>query len=161
MGFPGGSVGNESACNAEDTGAEGSVPGSGRSPGEEHGNPLQFSCLENPVDRGAWQATVPGVTKSQTRLSAHIHPHIYILLAHFSGEPWLVQGAHGSERTSHHTLCFLNSIYYHQVITAVLFVPLLIFHPPQPHERRSLVCLLHPCREPGIWAMLRESWLSE
>ena len=46
----------------------GSIPGSGRSPGEGHGNPLQYSCLENPMDRGAWWATVHGVTKSWTRL---------------------------------------------------------------------------------------------
>ena len=46
----------------------GSVPGSGRSPGGGHGNPLQYSCLENPMDRGAWRAAVHGVTKSQTRL---------------------------------------------------------------------------------------------
>jgi len=45
-----------------------SIPGSGKSPGGEHGNPLQYSCLENPMDRGAWQATVHGVTKSQTQL---------------------------------------------------------------------------------------------
>ena len=54
-GFPGGSDGEESACNAGDPG---SIPGSGRPPGEGHGNPLQCSCLENPMDRGAWQATV-------------------------------------------------------------------------------------------------------
>ena len=46
----------------------GSVPGSGRSPGGGHPNPFQYSCLENPMDRGAWQATVHGITKSQTRL---------------------------------------------------------------------------------------------
>ena len=65
-GFPGGSGGKESACNA---GNWGSIPGSGRSPGEGHGSPLQYSYMENPTDRGAWQATVHGVTKSQTRLS--------------------------------------------------------------------------------------------
>ena len=53
-GFPGGSVGKESACNAGVAGAEGSTPGSGRSPGAQHGNPLQYSCLENPTDRGAY-----------------------------------------------------------------------------------------------------------
>ena len=47
----------------------GSIPGSGRSAGEGNGNPLQYYCLENPMDRGAWQATVHGVTKSQTQLS--------------------------------------------------------------------------------------------
>ena len=55
-----------SACNAGDLGL---IPGLGRSPGEGNGNPLQYSCLENPVDRGAWWATVHGVTKSRTRLS--------------------------------------------------------------------------------------------
>ena len=52
-----------SACNAGDLG---SIPGSGRSPGEGNGNPLQYSCLENPMDVGAWGATVHGVAKSQT-----------------------------------------------------------------------------------------------
>ena len=64
--FPGGSEVKVSACNAGDLG---SIPGSGRSPGEGNGNPLQYSCLENPMDRGAWWATVHRVTKSQTRLS--------------------------------------------------------------------------------------------
>ena len=61
-GFPGGSGGKESACNAEDRGL---IPGLGRSPGEENGNPLQYSCLDDSVDRGAWRATVHGVVKSQ------------------------------------------------------------------------------------------------
>ena len=55
--------GKESACN---TGDSGLIPGSGRSPGERHGNPLQYSCLENPMDRAAWQATDHGVAKSRT-----------------------------------------------------------------------------------------------
>ena len=59
-GFPGGSDGEESACNAGDPG---STPGLGRSPREGNGNPLQHSCLENPLDRGACQATVHGVTE--------------------------------------------------------------------------------------------------
>ena len=57
--FPGGSDGKASACNAEDAGL---IPGSGRSPGEGTGNPLQYYCLENSMDRGAWWATVHGVT---------------------------------------------------------------------------------------------------
>ena len=69
-GFPSGSEGKEPACNAEDPG---SIPGSGRSPGEGNGNPLQYSCLENPMDRGAWQAVVHGVAKSQTWLSDFTH----------------------------------------------------------------------------------------
>ena len=58
--------GKESACLARDAG---SIPGSGRSPGGD-GNPLQYSCLENPMDRGAWRATVHGVAKSQPGLSS-------------------------------------------------------------------------------------------
>ena len=58
--FPGGSAGKESACNVGDLG---SIPGLGRSPGEGNGNPLQCSCLGNPMDREAWWATVHGVTK--------------------------------------------------------------------------------------------------
>ena len=58
----------ESTCNAGDAGDLGSIPGSGRSPGGGHSNPLQDSCLENSMDREAWRATVRRVTKSQTRL---------------------------------------------------------------------------------------------
>ena len=63
MGFPGSSAGKESACHAGDLG---SIPGLRRSPGEGHGNPLQYSYLENPMDRGAWRATAHGVSESQT-----------------------------------------------------------------------------------------------
>ena len=64
--FPGGSDGKESTCNARE---EGSVPGSARFPGGGYGHPLQYSCLKDSMDRGAWQATVHGVAKSKTRLS--------------------------------------------------------------------------------------------
>ena len=83
--FPHSSVGKESACNAGDLG---SIPGSGRSPGEGTGNPLQYSCLENSMDRGTWQAAVHGVTKSRTRLkrlstqpvnNAKNHPCLFVL----------------------------------------------------------------------------------
>ena len=63
--FPGGSDGKESACSAGATGDVGSNPWLGKSPGGGDGNPLQYSCLENPTDRGAWQATVHRVVKSQ------------------------------------------------------------------------------------------------
>ena len=63
QGFPGSSVGKDSAYNA---GYPGSIPGWGRCPGEGNGNPLQYSFLENPMDRGAWHATASGVAKSQT-----------------------------------------------------------------------------------------------
>ena len=64
-GFPDGSDGKESACNARNPGL---MPGLERSPGEENGYPLLYSCLENSVDRGTWQAIVHGVKKSQTQL---------------------------------------------------------------------------------------------
>ena len=64
--FPSGAVVKTLPANAEDTGDVGLIPESGRSPGEGNGTPLQYACLENPMDRGAWQATVHGVTKSQT-----------------------------------------------------------------------------------------------
>ena len=60
--------GKESACIARAARDEGSIPGSGRCPGGEDGTPLQYSCLENSMDRGAWQNTVRGFTKSRTRL---------------------------------------------------------------------------------------------
>ena len=66
LGFPRGSASKESACNAGDLGL---IPGLGRSPGEGNGNPLQYSCLENPMDWGAWWATDHRVTKSWTQLS--------------------------------------------------------------------------------------------
>ena len=65
-GFPGGSELKASACNVGDLG---SIPGLGRSPGERNSNPFQYSCLENPMDRWAWWATIHGVAKSQTQLS--------------------------------------------------------------------------------------------
>ena len=73
----GGSEVKTSACNAGDLG---SIPGSGRSPGEGNGNPLQYSCLENPMDGGAWWATVHGVAKSWTRLSDFTSLHFIIIL---------------------------------------------------------------------------------
>ena len=63
LGFPHSSVSKESACNAGDLG---SIPGSGRSPGEGNGNSLQYSCLGNPMDRGAWRAAVHGVAELGT-----------------------------------------------------------------------------------------------
>ena len=78
MGFPGGSVVESPPANAIETGDTGSIPESGRSPGEGNGNPLQYSCLENSLDRAAWQAAVHGVAKSWTQLSTHTH----ILVSH-------------------------------------------------------------------------------
>ena len=69
MGFPGGTTCKEPAARAGVTGDLGSIPGSGGSPGGGQGNCLQCSCLENPVDRGAWRAAVHGVTKSRTEVT--------------------------------------------------------------------------------------------
>ena len=81
--FPGSSDGKESACSVGDPG---STPELGRSPGEENGYPLQCSCLENPMDRGAWGATVHGVAKSWTRLSDSTHlrwPQCCRVISHY------------------------------------------------------------------------------
>ena len=75
-GFPGGTGGKEPVCYAGGIWDLSSIPGLGRPPGGEHGNPLQYSCLENPTDRGGWWATVKRVAKSQTelkRLSRQAH----------------------------------------------------------------------------------------
>ena len=80
LGPTGGSDGEESACNEGDTS---SIPGSGRSPGGGHGNPLQYSCLENPMDRGVWQATVHWVSKSRTQLNGfHFQPSGIFIMFH-------------------------------------------------------------------------------
>ena len=72
MSFPGGASGKESACQCRSMRDEDSVPGWGRSPGEGNGNPLWYSCLENPMDRGARQAIVHELLKSRTPLSNYI-----------------------------------------------------------------------------------------
>ena len=71
MGLPCGSDSKELACNAGDSGL---ISGLGRCPGEGNGNPLQCSCLENPLDRGAWQATVHGVMESDTAEQLTLSP---------------------------------------------------------------------------------------
>ena len=77
LGFPGGSTGKESTCQAD----ESLIAGSGRSPGGGHGNPLHYSCLQNPRDRGAWQGTVHRAAESQTRLKRlSTHTNIFVLI---------------------------------------------------------------------------------
>ena len=77
--------GTGSACQAGDMG---SVPGLGRFPGEGNGNALQYSCQENPMDRTTWRATVHGVAKSQTQLSAHTHTHTRKIYLQYMYLPW-------------------------------------------------------------------------
>ena len=111
LGFPGGSDGKESACNAGDLG---SISVLGRSPGEGNGTPLQYSCLENPMDGGAWLAAVHEVLKSQTRLSDFTFTFHFSALekemaAHSSVLAWRIPGtgepgglpSMGSHRVGH------------------------------------------------------------
>ena len=96
MGFPGASAGKESACSAGDPDL---IPGLGRSPGGGNGSPLQYSCWENPTDRGAWPATVHGVTRIGHDLATKPPPRIYTCM-HRNGEgywpvshteePWII-----------------------------------------------------------------------
>ena len=96
MGFPGGSDGKESACNAGDPSL---IPGLGRSLGEGNGNPFQYACLENSMDRGAWQVTVHGISKSQSWLSDYnFHIHSPVNLSDANGPVFVLrlQGAASS-----------------------------------------------------------------
>ena len=110
-GFPGSSEGKASACNEGDPG---SIPGSGRSPGEGNGTPLQYSCLENPMDGGAWWAAVHGVAGSRTRLSDFTFTFLFHALekemaTHSSVLAWRIPGmgepgglpSMGSHRVGH------------------------------------------------------------
>ena len=82
QGFPSGTSGKESACQCRSQGDLGLIPRSGRSSGVGSGNPLpQYSCLENPMDRGALWATVHEAIKSQTQLSTHTHTHTQIFIS--------------------------------------------------------------------------------
>ena len=79
MGFPGSSAAKNLPANAGDAGDTGLIPGLGKSPGEGNGNPLQYFCMENSMDRGVWQVTVHRVTKSRTQLTqdlTHMHAHV-------------------------------------------------------------------------------------
>ena len=90
--LPGWLSGKESACNAGDTCL---IPGLGRSPGGGHGNPLQYSCLGNPMDRGAWPATEHRVTKSPTQLKQLSMHHTYLIRTTTTKD----QSVEGRERT--------------------------------------------------------------
>ena len=92
LGFPGGASGKE-PTNAEDTGDAGSIPGLGRSPEGGHSNPPHFSHLDNPMDRGAWWATVHRVAKSQTQLnqlSMNAHEYIFTFFTFFQDQKFLL-----------------------------------------------------------------------
>ena len=82
-GFPGGSAVKNWPANAGDTGDAGLISGLRRSPGAGNGTPLQYSCLENPMDRGVLCTTVHGVTESDTTEHAHVHKHVYRAILFF------------------------------------------------------------------------------
>ena len=96
-------------ANAGDAGDVDLIPGSGRSPGEGNGNPLQYACLKNSIDRGAWQATVHGVSNTRTQLSKHPYTHtndfICFCLKHFNVSYYLLVPTHTSwhSHTTYHT----------------------------------------------------------
>ena len=98
MGFLGGLVLKNLAANARDTRDKGFIPGWERSPGGGNGNPLQYSYLGSPMDRGAWWATVHGVAKSWTRLTEHTYTHIHT-------HTWSCASLYSSSKWFHDTLC--------------------------------------------------------
>ena len=97
QGFPGGTMLKHPPANAGGARYAGSIPGSGRSPGVDNGNPQQHFCLENSMDRGPWQATVHGISKSQTWLSmhtcthTHTHTHTHNLKSTFTNQVGKIQ----------------------------------------------------------------------
>ena len=129
MDFPGGSEDKASACNAGDLG---SIPGLGRSPGEGIGNLLQYSCLGNSMDRGAWWAIIHGVAKSQTRLSDFTFTFTFpvFLPGKFHGQrslvgysPWGRKELDMTERLNNEANSFVNVQVptYHPALTVLTF----------------------------------------
>ena len=141
MGFPGGSVGKESTSNAGDLG---SVPGSGRSPGAGNGNPLQYSCLENSMDRRAWRATVHGVTKSQTRISNQTQeqPDGRDALSKVRGRSmWLPDPLQGHHSPSVFTSSPTQKLPTFFLLLCLHFFPHNQITPPFPHIIAFCVCV--------------------
>ena len=93
LGFPGGASSKGSTCHTGDLKDLGLIPGSGRSPGGGHGNPLQYSGLENPMDRGAWQATVHGSQRVRCGWSNLAHMPRNTCEGFYSQDPWSSSGA--------------------------------------------------------------------
>ena len=141
LGFPCSSVGKESACNA---GAPGSISRSERSPGEGNGNPLQYSCLENPMDREAWQATVYGVTRVGHDLATKPTPHIY--------HPSWISHTHpilpGQHRVLSWALCSHYLFYTQQCIYVKPSLPPSLLR-PCVHRSMLCICISIPALELG------------
>ena len=105
-GFPGGSDSKESVCSSGDPG---SIPGLGRSPGEGNGNWLQYSCLENAMDRGAWQVTVCGAAKSRTQLSDFTSLHFPSSWNSFRAIKVKWVSCYSSQAPSHHNWVYVTA----------------------------------------------------
>ena len=108
--FPGNSAGKESACSAGDSG---SIPGLGRSPREGNGSPLQYSCLENPMDREAWQATVHGVTRVRHDLATKPPPPHFSYSTKRSAMSLQTSPSHTYQFLLVVKFTFLRSIFYY------------------------------------------------
>ena len=130
--------GKQSTCQA---GNEGSVPGSGRSPGKGHDTPLQYSCLENPMDRGAWRATVHGVTKSQARLSDPACTHVHSNMLYF------ISGTEAEGKVGLTAIQPIESLQIHHRATCLLmFIKLILTQD-----------VLMLCGLAQVWLLLRVS----
>ena len=130
MGFPGGSEVRESACNMGDLGL---IPGKGRSPGECNGNPLQYSCLENPMDGGVWWSTVHGVAK-ETDTTERLHFHIHTL-----GLPWWLSGQESTCQCRRHRF---NS-WVRKLPWRRKWQPTSVFLPGKPMDRGAWWATIH------------------
>ena len=142
--FPNGSVGKESACNAGDTGDSGLIAGWARSPGRRNGNPLQYPCLENPVDR-SWQATVHGVAKHWTRLMiifGFFWDHLYCYLGHAGG----LSGIKSTHHRRIHSESWAQSL-VRKIPWRRAWQPSPVSLPGESHGQRSLACSLYGCTE--------------
>ena len=142
MGFPGGSDCNESACNVGD---QGLISGLGISLGEGNGNPLQYSCLENPMDRAAWQATVHGITKNWSQLK-WLSTDACMLCTHKQLYQMTVFRYWGIEGLLAH---------WSKICTDALFVLLNSFSKEIFTGRRQRICLpMQVPLEPVNWVLL-------
>ena len=132
-GFPGGLDGKESACNA---GELNSIPGSGRALVEGNGNPLQYSWLENSIDRGAWRATVHGVTKNRTQLSDE----------HLNVPAWKQRWCWRYSRNRFHHIPMVDTISIHISPPGQVSVQ----RPPQAATSPTHHCQQEPSKETGL-----------
>ena len=149
LGVPCSSAGKESACNAGDLGL---IHGLGRYPGEGNGNPLQYSCLENPMDKGTWWATVHGVTKSWTWLSEFHSLTIIIIKPHFYSNKFqlYILGNLGSVKYSfqRHGVCNWRGVvtayvYLNAKLHRASLCPILTYSQRQEGIRANRSCRVH------------------